>query len=522
MTPVRRRMLAVLIFAGAALGYFCDYGVSNDHFDRLSRARQIAMYGDVPFRDFFDPGYFLTLYVSAWLIRVFGDNLFGEVLLNVSAVAAGTTLVYLLVSRTSRSALAGLLAAFLVVVAAPRSYDYDKVLFFPLGLYGCWRYVDRPTLGSLLLVSVTTVVAGLCRYDSAVYLGAALLVAIAARHWGDWGMVGRRVATAIGATVLMAAPALAFLQSTAGLTDAFTQILTYAAHEGGRSGIFQVVPFRVAVEGPLWRQFLSADNGMACLYYLAVALPFLVLIEPALSGARGRTALARRASYAVMTGLVAAFILRDPLAAHVPGALPLVVIGVALLLEPRIHPPRRVARTAGSVTGALAVVATLVSANPPMLKNPVQRIVEYRQTPISMNLLPKGEWQPIVEYVRDCTTSSDRVLVGGFAAEVYFFSGRGFAAGLPEVFGNHWVEPRYQRRALDILERQSVPIVVLPLDGATQNYTLLGSFIDQAYELAHQGRVHVSPPVQIWTKRGLPVTRTYQELALPCYAASRR
>ena len=43
----------------------------------------------MPFKDFFDPGYFLSLYASALLIRIAGDNLFGEVVLNVLAVAAG-------------------------------------------------------------------------------------------------------------------------------------------------------------------------------------------------------------------------------------------------------------------------------------------------------------------------------------------------------------------------------------------------------------------------------------------------
>ena len=55
---------------------------------RLARARQIAMYGDVPFRDFFDPGYFLTLYASAFVERALGDNLLGEMLLNVGCMTA--------------------------------------------------------------------------------------------------------------------------------------------------------------------------------------------------------------------------------------------------------------------------------------------------------------------------------------------------------------------------------------------------------------------------------------------------
>src|SRR5262245_4672918 len=192
MSSANQRRLAVVVALAAFCAFFLYYHINNDHFDRLARARQIAMYGDVPFRDFFDPGYFLTLYSSALVERLFGDNLLGEVLLNVSFMAVGTMLVFLLASRASRSLLWGLVAAGIVVVSEPRMYDYDKVLFYPLGVYACWRYIDRPSFRSMVFVSAVTVVAGLFRYDSAVYIGAGMTMAIAARHWGEWTVAARR------------------------------------------------------------------------------------------------------------------------------------------------------------------------------------------------------------------------------------------------------------------------------------------------------------------------------------------
>ena len=71
---VAHAVLFVLVFAtvflyrfntlGGALG-----GFQNDEFGYLARARQIQA-GDVPFRDFNDPGWFLTDYLAAaaqWL-----------------------------------------------------------------------------------------------------------------------------------------------------------------------------------------------------------------------------------------------------------------------------------------------------------------------------------------------------------------------------------------------------------------------------------------------------------------------
>ena len=70
-----------LVWTFALCFSLATYTFSDDHFGRISPARQIARYGELPFRDFFDPGYFLTELASAAVQRVFGDNLLGEMLL---------------------------------------------------------------------------------------------------------------------------------------------------------------------------------------------------------------------------------------------------------------------------------------------------------------------------------------------------------------------------------------------------------------------------------------------------------
>src|SRR5262245_9456269 len=83
------------------------YQLHNDHFDRISRARQIARFGELPFRDFFDGGYFGTEFSSAGLQLLLGDNLLGELLMNTTFIASGTTVVLLLSWRASGSFIAG-------------------------------------------------------------------------------------------------------------------------------------------------------------------------------------------------------------------------------------------------------------------------------------------------------------------------------------------------------------------------------------------------------------------------------
>jgi len=109
------------------------YAITDDHFDRLSRARQIARHGELPFADFFDPGYFLGELTSAGLQVVLGDSFLGEALLTSSCIAAGSVIVFFLARRFTTPAWA-LVVAIVAALVLPRPYDYDKVAFFPLGL----------------------------------------------------------------------------------------------------------------------------------------------------------------------------------------------------------------------------------------------------------------------------------------------------------------------------------------------------------------------------------------------------
>ena len=115
------------------------YPFTNDHFGRISAARQIARFGELPFRDFLDPGYVLTELVSAGVQLLVGDNLLGELLWTSALVATGAVLVIVLTRQQAPSRVSAVIIAILVIFAAPRRYDFDKFLFYPLG-----RTAERP------------------------------------------------------------------------------------------------------------------------------------------------------------------------------------------------------------------------------------------------------------------------------------------------------------------------------------------------------------------------------------------
>lgn len=244
--------LALWVFLASAGLQFTSVEFTNDHFDRISRARQIAEYGELPFRDFLDPGYFATLYSSALLQRVLGHNLLGEAALDIAFISAGFALVFVLASEISGSLIAGGAVTALAVVAAPRLYDYDKALFYPLGVFLCWKVIDRPTLKNIILVGAGTALALLFRYDNGVYIGCAAIVAFAAMYWRNPLRLVRATVTFVVAVLALLTPALIFVAWNGGLRNASDQIVDYAIREGRRTSLFEPPGFVIDQNAPLF------------------------------------------------------------------------------------------------------------------------------------------------------------------------------------------------------------------------------------------------------------------------------
>lgn len=237
-----RRTAAGLLFVWVLTLLFTltTYTFTDDHFDRISRARQIARYGELPFRDFFDPGYFLTEFASAAVQRLAGDNLLGEMLFTSVFIAAGAVIVLALVRRIASTGVSAAVITALVILSSPRPYDFDKFFFYPLGILLCWRYIERRDVGSLVWLAAGAVVAGMFRYDNGVFIAAGAVAAIAAMHIAEPTVLIRRIRIFAGACIVTAFPYLAFLQMTGGVADAAGQMIDYARREGARTRIAEV------------------------------------------------------------------------------------------------------------------------------------------------------------------------------------------------------------------------------------------------------------------------------------------
>ena len=143
------------VFAGTFLFRWLTVDLANDHFQHLSRARQILL-GDVPIRDFFDAGFFLQYYLSSAAQLVFGYNLFGEALLTVSLVAFGTMLVFHVSARLSGSRWVAAATTVLTIVAFPRLYSYPKVFLYVAAIALAWVYAHRGSRWHVSLMAALT------------------------------------------------------------------------------------------------------------------------------------------------------------------------------------------------------------------------------------------------------------------------------------------------------------------------------------------------------------------------------
>jgi hypothetical protein len=91
------------------------------------------------------------------------------------------------------------------------------------------------------------------------------------------------------------------------------------------------------------------------------------------------------------------------------------------------------------------------------------------------------------------------------------------------VFGGHWSEPRFERRAVEALAAQPVPIVLTrTADNEFRNdYPLLSEYLDEQYRLAGTsdfGDTEIGRDgYSVWTRRDRQPSGTYAGTSLPCF-----
>ena len=636
---------ALLAFATAFAYRWLTVNFTNDQFVPLARAQHILR-GELPVRDFFDPGVFLQNYTSAAALSLSGGTLLGEAASTIFFISLGAALTYVMATRLARSWIIGAAATATAVATFPRLYNYPKVFLFVLAIACAWRHQRAPTRGSLCVIAAVTAVAFLFRYDLAVYIGVSVIAFLAVLHWPRSGAGWRPLAFSLGwyggVTIVLLLPLLFFIQSVvgiprylAGLSSQAREITTlrvnvpalrfdwaaplvlidppserrihvrwktgvgeeerrqreqkyglsrpiadegttfsYMVTNSDRDNISALVadpavddtngidrergelairesPFRRAQRSiPLLRMdlapgVLTFTNAVAWLYYATLALPILAVAT--LIGRRlySHAALDRaddRATVVMLITLCAIVgqsLVRESPETRLPDiAAPMAVLGawvagVWIRRDMRHFRARMAATLAfGCVTlwsaaafGELGgrFVTTGVLAGRGGVQERFEKVNEYLGTsPPIDGWYDNGSvaLRTLAQWLRACTTPTDRLLVLGWAPDLYFFADRPFAGGQVYLYPGWHSSAADQELTVERLKRQRTPVAISPVDGevATRlTFPIVAAYVDQNYTHAMRSRFDSAWEYDVLVRRDISPVRTYEPLQLPCY-----
>jgi hypothetical protein len=522
---------------GGSLG-----GFDNDHFDILMRS-EMLLRGEQPLRDFVDvelrgawPA--LSYAVPAWAQQIGGRNLLSEAYLTVGALALSAALVFLLALELSRRWTIAVLVAILVIVTGPKLYNYTKVLTLTLGALALLGAVSNPTTRRLSWAAAATAVAVLFRHDYGVYLGVGTVVGLLARDAWAWTVIIRNVGVYATITAGLLLPGAAWIQFYQGIPSYLARNMEISRLEEGRTHLSW--PVFDGGASPL-----SSDNLVPFLYYafwLVLGMGALVLVWRTTA----RTARATPVERGVGCGLLAMgvlvtiFFLRSNLPARFGDA----IVPVALLSAWCVGATAALNTRASRLMAALPATAILVSMLGAMwiigdvsreletggFRNSREAVVR-RVTAVREELLslPPETWQGLevtgtlkaARYVSECTRPEDHLMVAGYAPEVPVLARRPFAAGQSKLAFSFYKSDVDQRRALERLERQSVPIVLANYEEFDEafvtDYPLLWDYVSARYERAGIISVDDEPRYIVFADTTRSPSGTDDALALPCF-----
>jgi hypothetical protein len=126
----------------------------------------------------------------------------------------------------------------------------------------------------------------------------------------------------------------------------------------------------------------------------------------------------------------------------------------------------------------------------------------------------------LTRYVNRCTRPSDALLVIGYQPEMYFYADRRIGGGNVSYRANLGAAPDQQETIVARLQRQSVPIVILPVNEMTEferTYPIVKRYVDERYELARESGFGEGRLFRVLVDRRAIASSVDLELGLPCF-----
>jgi hypothetical protein len=251
LSPRASAAAAAALVATIAWRFLTFTGFTNDHYAHLALAQQWLL-GDRPVRDFTDPGWPLTYFLSAAAWRVAGDAMWVEWTLVATALAVAAACTLIAAHRLSGSLAIALLVTALEIVVFPRTYSYPKIAAYAVAACAMIAVAARPSWPRILMMAGAIAVAFLLRHDHGLYVGVASAVCVALAPLGQVAPAGsrrpsglretvaipaRRVAMLTAATAALLLPWILFITLNGGLPAYFETALEFARGEANASNL---------------------------------------------------------------------------------------------------------------------------------------------------------------------------------------------------------------------------------------------------------------------------------------------
>jgi hypothetical protein len=503
---------------------------TNDHFMQLAWAQQL-LFGELPGRDFLDPGQPLATAISA-LGQWVAPGPFSEAVICAAMLGVTAALLHVVVTRMTGSALVGLAAAAASVALAPRFYNYPKLLVPAVALWLLQRYGTRRDRRTLVLTGGWIAAATLLRHDLGIYAALAVATGLVVVEWPRAGAAARALVTTAVATLVIALPYVVFVSWSEGIAEHVRVGLEFTGNEAHQLRYAWPAFPALAAGNPLaW----DHADSTAALYYLSGLLPPLGALLLAL---RGRTLRepAVAAAALVFLACYVPVILRDPLDQRLPDlAAPLTVSAAAALVI-----AWRAAWALRAVVAALLVVMTVSVWQ-------LGRVPEgFRQSglasplriPAKLSGLARAglvwPWTPFwpnsgglpdtVRYLATCTGEDDAIMLSASSPEYYFFARRRFAGGLalfssPEAFASTRDDELMTARL-----EQERPVLVIINEAERRDFKRglpgVHQYIDEHYVPVASFQHYDEAEMTIAARRDLRPVTTWGDGAWPCYRDS--
>jgi len=130
-------------------------------------------------------------------------------------------------------------------------------------------------------------------------------------------------------------------------------------------------------------------------------------------------------------------------------------------------------------------------------------------------------YEPIVDYVKRCTTGDARVLTLTFAPELFFYTGRAFAGGQVSLSPGYFSSDRDTSLLLARVSRENVPLVIM--DSQTERemfdtYRRIGDYVQARYLEAVRFPVNGEKSWVVFAAQQAPSWIVLAGQRVPCFA----